>query len=232
MASGRRRGVESSATRAVLIEAAAQLIREEGYPAVTARRVASRAGLKPQLVHYYFRTMDELFVAVIRLGGEMMLERVAKAVGSEQPLEAVWRLSKDIQSTTLSMEFLALANHRKAVRAEVKRYAEQLRIVQTGALARHFEAYGIEPRIAPIVAMVLMNSVAMHLMLEEALGISLGHRETQEFIEHCLRRVATASNQSKAARDGKSTVADSAAAKSIPRTRRPAARAARSATAK
>ena len=195
VASARRRGVESSATRAILIEAAAQLIREEGYAAVTARRVASRAGLKPQLVHYYFRTMDELFVAVIRLGGEMMLERVAKAVASEQPLEAVWRLARDSRHATMSMEFLALANHRKAVRAEVKRVAEQIRIVQTAALQRHFEVRGVKPEIAPIVAMMLMNSVAQNLLLEEALGISLGHEETRDFIEHCLRRTEQVSNQ-------------------------------------
>ncbi len=195
MASGRRRGVESSATRAILIEAAAQLIREQGYAAVTARRVASRAGLKPQLVHYYFRTMDELFVAVIRLGGEMMLEQVAKAVASEQPLEAVWRLARDSRSAILSMEFLALANRRKAVRAEVKRYAEQIRIVQTAALQRHFEIRGFRPEIAPIVAMMLMNSVAQNLLLEDALGISLGHKETREFIEHALRRMEQVTNQ-------------------------------------
>jgi AcrR family transcriptional regulator len=189
IASGRRRGVESSATRAILIEAAAQLIREEGYPAVTARRVARKAGLKPQLVHYYFKTMDDLYVAVIRRGGEMMLERVARAVASEQPLRAVWRLAKDTKLAALSMEFLALANHRKAVRAEVKRYAEQLRIVQTAALARHLQVRGIKPTVAPIAAMVLMHSVSQILMLEAALDISLGHRETREFIESSLVRL-------------------------------------------
>lgn len=188
VASSRRRGVESSATRAILIEAAAQLIREEGYPAVTARRVASKAGLKPQLVHYYFRNMDELFVAVIRRGSEQALERVAQAVASEQPLKAVWRLGRDSRMATLSMEFLALASHRKAVRAEVKHSAEQFRIVQTAALTRDLEVRGIKPRIPPIVAMVLMSGVSQLLMLEEALGISLGHGETQDFIEYCLLR--------------------------------------------
>jgi AcrR family transcriptional regulator len=188
VASGRRRGVESSATRAILIEAAAHLIQEEGYAAVTARRVASRAGLKPQLVHYYFKTMDDLLVAVIRMGGQMMLERVAEAVASEQPLRAVWSLGRDSRSATLSMEFLALANHRKAVRAEVKRFSEQIRIVLTAGLIRHFQERGYEPTIAPIVAIVLMSSASQNLMLEEALGISLGHKETQDFIESCLRR--------------------------------------------
>ena len=39
---------------------------EEGYAAVTSRRVAAKANLKPQLVHYYFRTMDDLFLAIHR----------------------------------------------------------------------------------------------------------------------------------------------------------------------
>ena len=43
---------------------------EEGYAAVTSRRLANKAGLKPQLVHYYFRTMEELFLEVFRRRAE------------------------------------------------------------------------------------------------------------------------------------------------------------------
>jgi AcrR family transcriptional regulator len=188
VASGRRRGVESSATRATLIEAARQLTFEEGYPAVTARRVASRAGLKPQLVHYYFKTMDDLFVAVIRSGAEMMLERVAQAVASDEPVQAVWRLGRDSPSGNLWLEFLALANHRKAVRAEVRRYAEQARLIQTAALARYFDEHDIKPDIPPLVRIVLMTSVSNLLVLEGSLGISLGHAETRDFMEQSLSR--------------------------------------------
>ena len=55
-----------SKTRAQLVDAAEQLLFEEGYAAVTSRRVGAKAGLKPQLVHYYFRTMDDLFVEIFR----------------------------------------------------------------------------------------------------------------------------------------------------------------------
>ncbi|MFD1959100.1 TetR family transcriptional regulator [Novosphingobium panipatense] len=40
----RRVGAETSATRAVIIEATNQLIRDEGYASVSTRRVAARAG--------------------------------------------------------------------------------------------------------------------------------------------------------------------------------------------
>ena len=47
-------------------------MRDEGYAAVTSRRVAEQAGLKPQLVHYYFRTMDDLFLEMFRRGADRM----------------------------------------------------------------------------------------------------------------------------------------------------------------
>ena len=87
---------------------------EEGYAAVTSRRVAAHAGLKPQLVHYYFRTMDDLFLAAYRRRAEQGLERLSQAIVSPQPLWALWDLSRDPRGTALTMEFVALANHRKA----------------------------------------------------------------------------------------------------------------------
>ncbi len=136
----RRIGTETSETRAALLDAAEQLMLAEGYAAVTSRRVAAQAGLKPQLVHYYFRTMDDLFLAVFRRRAEQGLERQADALASEQPLWSLWDLSRDPRGTALTMEFTALANHRKAIRAEIaasaERYrAEQLEGVRLGARA-------------------------------------------------------------------------------------------------
>lgn len=68
---------------------------EEGYAAVTSRRVAAKAGLKPQLVYYYFRTMDDLFLALFRRRAALGLERQALALASPQPLWALWDLSRD-----------------------------------------------------------------------------------------------------------------------------------------
>ena len=51
-ASTRRIGAADSKSRARLLDAAEQLLLDDGYAAVTSRRVAAKAGLKPQLVHY------------------------------------------------------------------------------------------------------------------------------------------------------------------------------------
>lgn len=189
MPATRRIGAEDSATRAALLDAAARLMLEEGYAAVTSRRVAARAGLKPQLVYYYFRTMDDLFLAVVRRGAEQNLARQARALASPQPLRALWELSTDPAGTKLAMEFSALANHRKAIRAELAAYAETFRRRQLEALAPVLERYGIAAgTVPPDALLVLVTSVSQILVMEEALGVALGHEATRDLVEQLLTR--------------------------------------------
>src|ERR1051325_11314149 len=134
MATTRRLGAEDSATRLALLDAARALLLEEGYAAVTSRKVAARAGLKPQLVHYYFATMDDLFIALVRHGAELNLARQAKALTDADRLRALWEFANDPAGATFTMELAALANHRKAIRAELATYAERFRALQADAL--------------------------------------------------------------------------------------------------
>jgi AcrR family transcriptional regulator len=189
MASARRIGTEDSATRAALIDAALKLMVEEGYAAVTSRKVAAKAGLKPQLVHYYFRTMDDLFLALLRRGAERNLERQARALASEQPLRALWELSADRAGTTLTQEFSALANHRKAIRAEYAAYAEDFRRQQEKVLAPVLEAHGVEPTTLPADAVAaLITAVSRLLVLEAQIGVTRGHAAIQALVEELLTR--------------------------------------------
>ena len=190
MTTRRRIGTETSETRVALIDAAEKVMLEEGYAAVTSRRVAARAGLKPQLVHYYFRTMDDLFLALFRRGAEQALERQTRALASDQPLWALWDLSRDARGTALTMEFVALANHRKAIRAEIAAAAERFRAEQLAGLEGVLERDGIDAgQIPPIVLAVLMTSISTFLVIErETLGMSSGHDETVRLVEELLTR--------------------------------------------
>jgi AcrR family transcriptional regulator len=148
LASARRLGSPDAKNRSVLLDAAEQLMLEEGYAAVSARRVAAQAGLKHQLVHYYFRTMDDLLLDVFRRRAEVGLERQAKALASDQPLRALWEYSTDPAGTVLTMEFAGLANHRKAVRAEIARYAEKFRAAKSKPCPASSTATGSPPTTA------------------------------------------------------------------------------------
>lgn len=188
-APARRIGAPDSKTRARLVDAAEQLLLEEGYGAVTSRRVGARAGLKPQLVHYYFRTMDDLFLAIHRRRVEEGLERQARALASDQPLWALWDYSRDPRGTALTMEFVALANHRKAIRAEIAASAERFRVDQLDGFRTLLERHNVDPQaFPPIVCAVLLSSISRFLGIEQdALGVSSGHAETVAFVERFIR---------------------------------------------
>jgi AcrR family transcriptional regulator len=186
----RRIGAPDAKNRGLLLDSAEQLMLEEGYAAVTSRRLANKAGLKPQLVHYYFRTMEDLFLEVFRRRAEEGLRVQAQALQSAQPLWALWRFGTDPAFTRISMEFMALANHRKEMRAEIAYYAECFREEQRQAVTAALQRYGVDGNdMPPVVWTVLMTSLSRMLVLEQAIGMSGGHAETMELVENYLRRL-------------------------------------------
>ena len=188
--SPRRIGAFDSKTRAQLLDAAELLLLEDGYAAVTSRRVAARAGLKPQLVHYYFRTMDDLFLEVFRRRAEENVARVERAIATDGSLRALWQLNADLRGARFNIEFVALANHRKAIRTEIARYAERFRAAQLEAVTTALDELGVtDDQIPPIVALLMMTGLTQVLALEDALGMTAGHDTTRSFIERTIARI-------------------------------------------
>lgn len=182
------RGRRESATRTALIEATAQVMLEEGYAAATSRRVAAKAGVKPALVHYYFPSMDDLFLAVLRAGAETNLARQQDAVAADEPLHTLWRLNST-HGARLFMEFMALANHRKAIRSEIAAYAERFAGVEESVVAAAMQAHGADVEaFPPVVMSMIVTSLARIVLLERGLGITRGHAEAEEFIARYLDR--------------------------------------------
>jgi AcrR family transcriptional regulator len=178
----RRIGAEDSATRARLLDVAQQLMLEEGYAAVTSRRVARQAGLTPAIVHYYFRTMDDLFVAVFRRGAEHNLERHTEALAAGDPLRALWALAGDEAGTRLAMEFSALGNHRKLIQAELAAYAEQFRSLQVAAVRGALADATVDPE----AIVVGLMAVSQFLALESSIGITRGHDAVTAAVDRFL----------------------------------------------
>jgi AcrR family transcriptional regulator len=196
MASPRRIGAEDSKTREQLVDAAERLLLREGYAAVTSRRVAAEAGLKPALVHYYFRTMDDLFLAVFRRRAEENLRRLDRVLESPQPLRALWELSIELSGTAFTVEFTAVANHRKAIRAEIAEYAERFRAKQVEALSARLVDVGWDvDDMPPAAFVVLLTSISQVLAMEEGLGVVGGHDETLALVERSLQLLEGAAPQ-------------------------------------
>lgn len=182
-------GTESSKTRLLLLDVTERLMLEEGYAAVGVRKVAREAEVAPALVLYYFRTLDDLFLAVLWRRADEELKRLDRLLGGPQPLRALWRLSSH-PGNALTTEFTALANHRKTIRAELAAYAERYREAQLEALTRGLAEAGTElpPEVSPAVLLVLTNALGRVLMMENAMGMNTRHAETLAFVEEVLQR--------------------------------------------
>jgi len=168
MAEGRRPRAATEEKRKRILDATEEIMLKDGYAAVSSRTVATAVGIQAPLVHYYFPTIDDLFVAVLRRRAGRNVERMAEALASPEPLRAWWRLASDPRGTALFVELLAAANHRPALKAEVGGIARDVRHMQMEALDTLLGEYGVDagafppPLVAAAIQGLAFSAVQDH----------------------------------------------------------------------
>lgn len=183
-------GPEDSATRFALMDAVEAVMREQGYAALSARSVAARAGLKYQLVFYYFKTMDDLLLAAYRRRTQTVLEQLEQALNSEAPLHSFWEASSNPFDAALSLEYMAMSNHNQVIRAETMAFGERFRRNVAEKLATRLKTTNLDPTIfSPLGLTVAINLMGSILGFDSALGISGGHRDVETIVAWCLRQL-------------------------------------------
>ena len=96
----------------------------------------------------------------------------------------MWAINSDPRRTILNTEFMALANHRKAIGVELKTYAERVRDIETAAVTVVLRARGLDlDTYPPVVISMLVAQIARSLCNEDAVGVTLGHDEMRSFVE-------------------------------------------------
>jgi AcrR family transcriptional regulator len=180
----RRGKADDPTTRNAILDAAAAIMVDEGYAAVTSRRVAATAGVNSALVYYYFESMDGLFVSLFRRGADRSFDRLDEVLASPQPLWQFWDFVHDPSNSARTMEFIAVANHRKAIQAEIADYSRRFRKRELELLASVLEGYGLDPERWPAASIVLsLSGISRFMLIEQAFGVDVGHAETIAVIE-------------------------------------------------
>lgn len=190
MATPRRVGTENSATRAVILDAAQKVMLEEGYGAASTRRVAARAGLKPSLVHYYFPTTEDLLLALFRKGADDSDAMLHAALAAPDPLRALWQVYTDTSRMAIALEFMALAYHRPVIRAQMAEHVREMRAREVELLARLARGSGIAtPDFSALGLSVVLVGIGRALIMEQGLGIDMGHAEARAWVAKLLDRI-------------------------------------------
>jgi AcrR family transcriptional regulator len=188
MAPSGKQGKRDTGTRDKILDATAEIMLEEGYAAATSRRVAERVGVQRAVVYYYFPTMDDLYLAVLKRGEQISLEVQRRALSSNEPLNALWDMTVDPRGVQLIMEFMALGNHRKEIRAELAIGAERFREAQVAALTLILREHNRDDALPPEVVSVLIAAIGRLIVIESGLGITTGHDKTLDVVRDYLSR--------------------------------------------
>jgi AcrR family transcriptional regulator len=193
---------DKNSTRDAILDATESIMIEEGYAAVTSRRVAERAGLKSPLVHYHFGSMEDLFVAVYERSTREFFRRHLEAVTADNPLRAVWELSVHPQRTRMSQEMIALSNHRKSIRTITARVLEQMHAVNVTFIAKYLAEANLDPDLyPPKVISHIINGISRELVTEEAMGVDSGRAEVLAYAERMLAAIEAEHARARAAKN-------------------------------
>jgi AcrR family transcriptional regulator len=170
-----------------ILDGAENLVREQGYAALNAKRLAEHIGIKRQLVYYYFCDIDDLMVQLFYRIADRELQHLRKALEAENPLRETWDVGIDTFDPTLLLEFMALSNRNAHVREAVLGYAREARSIQVSALTKALNGRPL-PRVeVPLPALAFIATwTALGLQREDAIGITNGHVEVKHLIRDFL----------------------------------------------
>src|SRR5215213_5889746 len=116
-----------SAAAEAFLDAAERLLVEVGHRGISTRALASEAGANQGLVHYYFGSIDEVFVQVLERFTDRLVARQREMYGSDAPFIERWRTAWRFQEEDLDagyskiwMELQALSWNRPDLRPRVE----------------------------------------------------------------------------------------------------------------
>jgi AcrR family transcriptional regulator len=186
-----------SANEEAFLDAAERLLVTGGYAGISVRRLAEEAGANHGLVHYYFGSMEELFLRVLERFTLRLIERQRAMYSTDAPFIDKWRtamryLDEDLAAgyPKVWFELQAMAWNHPEMRARVTRVNAEWREVLTEAFTKAADDYGIDRKRFPVEAMVsLVMTFNVGMMLERMEGVTAGHDELLGSIEGWLQEL-------------------------------------------
>jgi AcrR family transcriptional regulator len=160
--SGRRPG--QTETREHILAAARNQFGERGYDGATIRGIAAEAGVNPALVHHFFGTKDQVFVAALELPINPSLVVATLVDGPREQIgERVLRLFLGLwREPATRKPFLALL---RSVSTNAQAAGMMRQFIERAMLARVADALGVPKiRLTAMVSHVLGIAVLRYII--------------------------------------------------------------------
>jgi AcrR family transcriptional regulator len=191
MSSARKEATEA------LLDATERLLIEVGHAGVTTRRVAAEAGVNHGLVHYYFGSIEELMLQVVRRFSHRLLERQRAMYASDAPFVEKWReamryLDDDRLAgfPKVKLELQAAAWNNAVMRDRLVELHREWIDTLVPAFAHGLAELGVDTgpfSVEAIVALVVTFNEGIEL--ERMTGMDCGHRALLDAIDVWLQKL-------------------------------------------
>jgi AcrR family transcriptional regulator len=180
--------------RSRLLDAAERLLIEVGYSAISTRLVSKEADLNHGLVHYYYGSMEELFLAVLERFTARLIVRQRAMYAADTTFLVKWRkamgfLEEDLAAgyPKILFELQAMGWNRPPMRKRLAAVLDEWRSVLTEAFAPAMKIYGIAEGPLNVEAMVaLVVTFNLGMEVERLSDVSHGHDALLRSIDRWL----------------------------------------------
>ena len=182
-------------TQDAFLDAAERLLIDVGYAGISTRRLAEEADANHGLVHYYFGSMENLFVRVLERFTDRLIAR-QRGMYARTDISGVekWRTAMSYLESDLAagypkiwLELQALGWNRPDIAERVAEVNREWRDVLTDAFDGMLDEYDVDRNVLPLAGLVsLVMTFNEGVMVERLSGISAGHRELMEMVERWL----------------------------------------------
>jgi AcrR family transcriptional regulator len=180
-------------TEQKFLDATERLLIKVGYANITTRLLAAEAGANQGLVHYYFGSIEEVFLRVLDRFAERLIARQREMYAADVPFLQKWRTAWRFQEQDLAtgypkiwFELQAMAWNRPDMRERVVAVESQWRAVLSEAFGRALREYDVEDQF-PIEAITAMTvTFCLGYMLERMSGIREGHRALLDWVDEWI----------------------------------------------
>ena len=152
-------------TRDRIFKAASDIFEEKGYDGARMQEIADRAGINKALLHYYFRTKDQLFGAVFQVLLKKMFEKIVSIFMEDISFKDKIRKFFDehieilIKNPKLPLFLLNEISHNPDLVNGIRETLpyDQLRSVVFQKHAKELKGYGIKKDDMPQLMMTVVS---------------------------------------------------------------------------
>jgi AcrR family transcriptional regulator len=200
------------------LDAAEMLLVDVGYAGITTRLLAAAANANQGLIHYYFGSLEEVFLQVLDRFTGRLIARQREMYEADVPFLDKWRTAWRFQEEDLAagypkiwLELQAMAWNHPRMQERVTRVNAAWRGVLREAFGRAMREYGIdEPPVEALTSMMMTFGIGY--MLERVSGIREGHDALLGWVHGWIEGLARRANDGRKQKQGRASRKPSAAA--------------------